>query len=100
MSARYYRLLPGILASLSLALAGCGSDNVKALADAVTGALPARPDTRKVAQTETDDTDMNLWTVLGLAKRETERNVGPRSGDSGSPAGWQGAQDALQCTGR
>src|SRR5437763_6419792 len=103
MSARYYRPLPGLVASLSLALAvvlaGCGSDRAKDLADPVTGALPAQPDTKKVAQADTDNTDMNLWTVLGLAKRESERNIGPQTGEAVSPVLWQATKDTLNFTG-
>src|SRR5437016_3564986 len=103
---RHYRLLPGFAASLSLALvgtlagalAGCGGDRAKGLADPVTGALPARPDTQKVAQAG-DEFDQTIWTALGLAKRDSERNIGPQTGDTVSPVLWQATHDTLNFVG-
>jgi hypothetical protein len=100
MFARYYRLLPGALASLSLALAaalaGCGADRAGNRADPVTGALPASTEAQKLAQSaDPEGTDQTIWTVLGLAKRDAERNVGPQTGDSVSPVLWQATRDAL-----
>jgi len=104
MFASHYRLSPGLLASLSLALAGmlagCGGDGSKALADPVTGALPTRPDTQKVAQDDPQGTDQTIWTVLGMAKRDSERNIGPQTGDTVSPVLWQATLDTLNFTGR
>ncbi len=45
------------------------------------------------------DTDATLWTMLGLAKRESEKNPGPQTGDEVSPILWQAAQDTLHFAG-
>lgn len=98
MLARYYRLLLGVAASVSLTLAGCGTDRpAETAADPVTGAMPKPP----VAKNKTDgmDTEATLWTMLGLAKRESERNVGPQTGFAVSPVLWQAAHDALSFAG-
>jgi hypothetical protein len=99
MSALYYRLLSGIAASLSLAslllvVAGCGGNPP---ADPVTGATPAPP----VASSVTDpmDSEATLWTMLGLAKRESERQIGPQTGSTVSPILWQATQDTLHFAG-
>ena len=94
MSAGYYRLLLGVAASLSLMVAGCGADRP---ADAVAAATPGPT----VATNATDplDTDATLWTVLGLAKRDSERAVGPQTGNTVSPILWQATQDTLHFAG-
>jgi hypothetical protein len=83
MPIRNYRLLLGLVASLSLALTGCGSDN----------AGPAAAGAR-VASNE-PDTESTIFTVLGLAKRNPEMNVGPQTGASVSPVLWQAAEETL-----
>jgi len=95
MSAGYYRLLIGVVASVSLIVAGCGSD--RPAADPVTGAPPSPP----VARNASDpmDTEATLWTVLGLAKRESEQNVGPQTGNAVSPILWRATQDTLHFAG-
>src|SRR5262245_24216123 len=105
MSAGYYRLSRGLLASLSLALAGglagCGgSERAKGPAYPGTGNMPARPDAQKVAQLDPEGTDQTIWTVLGMAKRDSERNIGPQTGDTVSPVLWQATLDTLNFTGR
>jgi uncharacterized protein DUF3576 len=99
MSARYYRLLLGVAASLSLIVAGCGSNRpAETAADPVTGATARRP---PVASNQTDepDTEATIWTVLGLAKRQSERNIGPQTGNEVSPVLWQATLDTLRFAG-
>src|SRR5437762_1000462 len=91
MSVRHYRLSLALAASVSLLTAGCGSDRRPELADPITGVVPPRP----VAQADADDTDITILTVLGLAKRETQRNIGPQTGNAVSPVLWQAAQETL-----
>jgi hypothetical protein len=99
MVLRYYRLLPAVAASVSLLVAGCGGRSDKELADPVTGAMPNPVLAQKAAQQgPTDDTDQTIWTVLGLAKRETERNIGPQTGNQVSPVLWEATHDALNFT--
>ncbi len=95
MSLRYYGPLLGLAASLSLMLAACAADRAADRADAVTGAVAAAPKTAQPA----DDTDQTIWTVLGLAKRDSERAVGPQTGDTVSPILWQAALDTLKFAG-
>jgi hypothetical protein len=96
MSARYYGLLLGVAASLPLIVAGCSGGPAEIAADPVTGALPRPP----VAASKTgDDTDATIWTVLGLAKREAERHIGPQTGDTVSPVLWQATLDTLKFAG-
>ena len=98
MSAGYYRLLFGVAASVSLILAGCGSDRSAGIsADPVTGATRSPPVAKSTADEQ--DTEATLWTVLGLAKRESERNVGPQTGNGVSPILWQATQDTLHFAG-
>ncbi len=100
MSARHYRLLLGVSASLSLLGAGlttgCGSDRAaNQKTDPATGA-PLQQPTRTASA---DDTDETLWTVLGLARRQSERNIGPQTGSGVSPVLWQAAQETLHFAG-
>ncbi|HVB17747.1 MAG TPA: DUF3576 domain-containing protein [Stellaceae bacterium] len=92
MSARYYGLLLGLAASLSLPLAGCSSSPPP---NAAGGAAA----TQQATARDTDDSDATLWTVLGLAKRESARNPGPQTGASVSPELWQASQDTLKFAG-
>jgi hypothetical protein len=93
MYVRYYVLLLGFVASLSLPLAGCGS-NEAARVDPATGAAPPQA----VQQGPVNDTDQTIFTVLGLAKRESARNIGPQTGSTVSPELWEAAHDALNFT--
>jgi len=95
MSPRYYGLLLGVAASLPLIVAGCSGRPADSVIDPVTGAMPRPP----VAKTNTDDTDATIWTVLGLAKRESERNIGPQTGSTVSPVLWQATLDTLNFAG-
>jgi hypothetical protein len=97
MSLRHYRLLLGVAASLSLLVAGCSGRPAEVAADPVTGAMPAQPAAQK--RPDEPDVDATLWTVLGLAKRRSEQNVGPQTGDEVSPILWQAALDTLHFAG-
>ena len=96
MSVRYYGPLLALAASLSLALAGCGSGPKPAALDPVTGAAPRQPAAQKA---RADDTDQTIWTVLGLAKRDADRNIGPQTGSTVSPVLWEAALDTLHFAG-
>ena len=89
------RTAAGLVAGLAVVLtAGCGSEPPREARDPVTGRLPVQA----VNQNPIDDpthTDENIWTVLGLAKREAERNAGPQTGRTVSPVLWEAARDAL-----
>ena len=98
MSVPYYRLLRAAAASLSLLAigltAGCGSEPAVEARDPVTGRLPA-PVATQATIDDPQHTDETIFTVLGLAKRESERNIGPQTGNTVSPELWEAARDAL-----
>ena len=97
MSFRHYRPLLGVAASLSLLTAvGCSSSR-DAKVDPVTGAPPPQAAARAVSMW--DDTDTTLWTLLGLAKRESESSIGPQTGSGVSPELWLAAQETLHFAG-
>lgn len=94
MSARYYRLSAALAASLSLLLAGCGSDR-PAAPPPPAAALPPGATQAASAQPEDIDTESTIWTVLGVAKRPSQRAIGPQTGDQVSPILWEAAHDTL-----
>jgi hypothetical protein len=95
MSARYYGLLLGIAASVSLIAAGCADRKAERAVDPVTGAMPRAA----VTTADADNTDATIWTVLGLATRESQRVVGPQTGTAVSPVLWQATLDTLKFAG-
>jgi hypothetical protein len=100
MSARYYGLLLGVAASLSLLTAGCGgADRTRQAMDPVTGRMPSVPTAQQAAKRDPDNTDATLWTVLGLARRQSEREIGPQTGEAVSPVLWVAARETLDFAG-
>ena len=95
MSARYYGLLLGVAASVSLIAGGCSDPRADRAVDPVTGAMPRAP----VARANADNTDATIWTVLGLATRESQREIGPQTGNAVSPVLWQASLDTLKFAG-
>lgn len=85
----YYRSLLALAASVSLALAGCGSSPPEKAAGPTNGP--------KLAANTADelDTDATIWTVLGLAKERKNEPTGPLTGAMVSPILWQAAHDTL-----
>lgn len=89
MSVTYYRPAAALAASLSLALVACAASP------------PAEPPAAPGSQTaasgppEDIDTEANILTVLGLAKKESVKDPGPKTGRSVSPILWQAAHDTL-----
>jgi hypothetical protein len=102
MSASYYGLLRTAAASLSLLAvgltAGCGSEPAREARDPVTGRLPAQAATRPAVD-DPQRTEETIFTVLGLAKRESVRNIGPETGRAVSPVLWEAARDTLAFAG-
>jgi hypothetical protein len=107
MSVRYYGSLLAVAASLSLPLAGCGLELKKeypstaGVPAAAPPAAPAQPTsaTTKVASLDPYGTDQTIWTVLGLAKRDAERNQGLQTGNTVSPVLWQAALETFKFAG-
>jgi len=102
MLVRHYRSLLAFVASLSLSLAGCGLQLATEYPSTVRApaAQPAPGSTTtKVASLDPYGTDQTIWTVLGLAKRDSQRNIGPQTGNTVSPILWQAAMDTLHFAG-
>jgi hypothetical protein len=99
MPAAHYRLSAAFAASLSLPIAACGLKPV-GWSDPPSAASAQQPDAAGTQQASTAepseiDTEASIWTVLGLAKKESQRNPGPQTGTTVSPILWQAALDTL-----
>ena len=90
MSPAYYRLSIAFATTLSLSLAGCGSTP-----DAGSRAAPAAKVAAAQASPEEVNTSGSIWTLLGIAKKESDRQPGPLTGATVSPVLWQAAKDTL-----
>lgn len=94
----YYRLQCLLAATLSLALAGCSSKpspTETMLADATKVTVDAPPPVAPAPQ-EGLDTESTIFTWLGMAKRPSERRVGPQVGAEVSASLWLAAHDTLK----
>ena len=99
MSAMHYRLSVALAASLSLAVAACGLEPV-GWSEQPNAASTQRPEAASAQQASTNepselDTEATIWTVLGLAKKESQRSPGPQTGSTVSPILWKAARDTL-----
>jgi Domain of unknown function (DUF3576) len=99
MSMVHYRLSVAFAASLSLAFAGCASSLPGEQPAVQPGSQPTAANAQQAASRESDDFDSEatIWTVLGLAKKESElqRQPGPKTGNKVSPVLWQASLDTL-----
>jgi Domain of unknown function (DUF3576) len=100
MSLVYYRLSTAIAASLSLMLAACGSSPPARQVSATPVSASSPQGAANVRTAAADppgemDTEATIWTVLGLAKKPSEHQPGPRTGNTVSPILWQAALDTL-----
>jgi uncharacterized protein DUF3576 len=89
----HYRVSALVAASLSLAIAAC----VASPPAQQSGTPPSAAETQKAASSEPEDidTEATIWTVLGLAKKESVKDPGPQTGRTVSPILWQAAHDTL-----
>jgi hypothetical protein len=87
----YYRLYAAFAASLSLAVAACTSTQSSEQPQLVA------PNTQQASTSAPSemDTEATIWTILGFAKKESERRQGPQTGSTVSPILWQAALDTL-----
>jgi ribosomal protein L12E/L44/L45/RPP1/RPP2 len=94
MSVIYYRPSAALAASLSLALAACAASPP---AEQRAAAQPGAAENQKASSSEPEDmdTEANILTVLGLAKKESVKDPGPQTGRTVSPILWQAAHDTL-----
>jgi len=100
MFAAHYRLLAAFAASLSLTLLGCGMSlrTDSAVSPSSAASAPqggTKTLTAAAAPDPMDNTDATLWTVLGFARKASEREPGPQTGSTVSPILWQAAHDTL-----
>jgi len=95
MPARYYRLLGILAASLSLQLAACGGAHKSDTANAGDQPPVAAPQQASADIDDGMDTEATIWTVLGIAKKPSEQNIGPQTGREVSPVLWLAVQDTL-----
>ena len=91
MSFVHYRLSAAVATSLSLAVAAC------ATIQSSEQAQPVAPTTQQASTSAPSemDTEATIWTILGFAKKESERHPGPQTGSTVSPILWQAALDTL-----
>jgi len=91
-----YRSSLAIAASFSLVLAACAA-SPPAGQESQSNGPPNATDSQKTASSEPEemDTEATLWTILGLAKKESVKEPGPRTGGTVSPILWQAAHDTL-----
>jgi Domain of unknown function (DUF3576) len=96
MSVIQYRLSVAFAVSFSLALAACAAAPPVERASPSAG-QPGALDAQKAASNESGeiDTEATIWTVLGLAKKESVKDPGPQTGKTVSPILWQAAHDTL-----
>jgi hypothetical protein len=96
MSIMHYRLAAVFAVSFSLAVAACAT-NPPARQPAQADVPPAAPGSQTAASSapEEMDTEANILTVLGLAKKESVKDPGPKTGRTVSPILWQAAHDTL-----
>ncbi|HTV44965.1 MAG TPA: DUF3576 domain-containing protein [Stellaceae bacterium] len=96
MPALHYRLTTACAASLSLLVSGCASappGGKAAAADTAPGMT--RPAVPVADQSDGMNTDATIWTVLGLARKPSQKEPGPKTGSTVSPIAWQAALDTL-----
>jgi hypothetical protein len=95
----YYRSSAALAASVSLLVAACSSTQpaARATAPAGSGGSPQLAANVKAAADKSDDidTEATIWTVLGFAKKPSQHEPGPRTGNTVSPILWQAALDTL-----
>jgi hypothetical protein len=92
----HYRLSTALAASLSLTLAACAPSAGPAARqpEATAG---GRQNAAK-SPPEDIDTEATLWTVLGFAKKGSQKEPGPATGNKVSPVLYQAALDTLKFT--
>jgi hypothetical protein len=103
MTARYYRASFGLVASLSLLLAGCGSERAGVSADSAPPSSPVNGAQLAAVQKPplAEDTSATLWSLIGIGqkKKNLDEELGPQTGRTVSPVLWQAALDTFQFAG-
>jgi hypothetical protein len=89
MPVLHYRLSVAVAASLSLAVAACDANQASQQPDATNAQQASTAEPKEI------DTEATIWTVLGFAKKESQRQIGPQTGSTVSPILWQAVLDTL-----
>lgn len=97
MSVFQYRSSIAIAASFLLVLGACAGSPSSEKAGESSAAKPEPAGTQQAKSSESEeiDTESTLWTLLGLAKKGSEKEPGPQTGRTVSPILWQAAHDTL-----
>jgi hypothetical protein len=97
MSVTHYRPSAAFAASFSLVLAACAPSPPAEPPSLAQAGQPGATDAPKATSSEPEDidTEANIFTVLGLAKKGSFKEPGPRTGNTVSPILWQAAHDTL-----
>jgi Domain of unknown function (DUF3576) len=97
MCCAHYRPSSALAASLCLVLVGCAGSRPPEQSGATAAAQTGAADQQQAQSSEPDeiDTEANIWTVLGLAKKGSVVEPGPKTGRTVSPVLWQAAHDTL-----
>jgi hypothetical protein len=96
MTVLHYRSAVAFAATFSLVVAACATSPTIQQASS-SAAQPGAPDAQGAASSEPGeiDTEANILTVLGLAKKSSVKDPGPQTGSTVSPILWQAAHDTL-----
>ena len=97
MSTFHYRLSVALGASFLLMLAACAANSPAEQTGVQQAAQPGTTDAQDAEPSPPDeiDTEANILTVLGLAKKGSVKEPGPKTGRTVSPILWQAAHDTL-----
>jgi Domain of unknown function (DUF3576) len=93
MSLFHYRPAAFFAASFLLTLAACSANAPPEQSSAQPGT--GAPQQAAAKEPEEIDTEATIWTMLGLAKKESVKDPGPLTGNTVSPILWQAAHDTL-----
>jgi hypothetical protein len=93
----HYRPSVAFAASLCFVLAACAASPPPEQTGNTAAGQPAAANTQQAQASEPEDidTEANIWTVLGLAKKGSVVDPGPKTGRAVSPVLWQAAHDTL-----
>jgi Domain of unknown function (DUF3576) len=96
MTVIHYRWAAAFAATFSLVVAACATGPSGQQSSLSVG-QPGSPDAQRTASSEPDeiDTEANILTVFGLAKKPSVKDPGPQTGSTVSPILWQAAHDTL-----
>jgi hypothetical protein len=97
MTVTHYRPAVILAATFSLVVAACASNPPVQQQPGTSAAQPSASDAQRAASSDAGeiDTEANILTVLGLAKKQSVKEPGPQTGSTVSPILWQAAHDTL-----